>query len=29
MTMVSGYTSLHEMSRLLKLIEYGKIDVTR
>lgn len=28
LTMVSGYTSLHEMSRLLKLIEYGKIDVT-
>lgn len=28
LTMVSGYTSLHEMSRLLKLIEFGKIDVT-
>lgn len=28
LTMVSGYTSLHEMRRLLKLIEFGKIDVT-
>ncbi len=27
-TMVSGYTSLHEMRRLLKLIEFGMIDVT-
>jgi len=28
LTMVSGYTSLHEMGRLLKLIEFGKLDVS-
>jgi len=28
LTIVSGYTSLHEMSRLLKLIEHKQLDLT-
>ncbi len=26
--MISGYTSLHEMQRLMKLVEYRKLDLT-
>jgi alcohol dehydrogenase len=28
LTMISGYTSLHEMRRLVKLIEYKQLDLT-
>ena len=28
LTMISGYTSLHEMERLMKLIEFKQLDLT-